>query len=76
MDDILLTDEGEKALKEIQSREGSPDPFAGGMGGDTSSISNYTGCTATVILITQNEIYCANAGDSRTVLGRGSGQKV
>jgi protein phosphatase PTC2/3 len=26
------------------------------------------GCTATVVLITKNEIYCANAGDSRTVL--------
>ena len=28
------------------------------------------GCTATCILITKNEIYCANAGDSRSVLSR------
>ena len=26
------------------------------------------GCTATVVLVTPDEIYCANAGDSRTVL--------
>ena len=30
-----------------------------------------SGCTATVALITPNEIYCANAGDSRTVLSKG-----
>ena len=32
---------------------------------------SYAGCTATTMLITQNEIICANAGDSRTVLSRG-----
>ena len=26
------------------------------------------GCTATVVLITPQEIYCANSGDSRTVM--------
>ncbi|KAK9238214.1 phosphatase 2C-like domain-containing protein [Lipomyces kononenkoae] len=31
--------------------------------------SDPSGCTATTILITDNRIYCANAGDSRTVLG-------
>ncbi len=29
------------------------------------------GCTATVVLITPNEIYCCNAGDSRTVMSKG-----
>lgn len=29
---------------------------------------SYAGCTSTVVLITRNEVYCANAGDSRTVL--------
>lgn len=29
------------------------------------------GCTATVALITPNEIYCCNAGDSRTVMSKG-----
>lgn len=31
---------------------------------------SYAGCTATVVLITQTDIICANAGDSRTVLCR------
>ncbi|KAK9386270.1 phosphatase 2C-like domain-containing protein [Lipomyces mesembrius] len=31
--------------------------------------SDPSGCTATTVLITDNRIYCANAGDSRTVLG-------
>jgi serine/threonine protein phosphatase PrpC len=31
---------------------------------------SYAGCTATVVLITPNEILCANAGDSRTVLSK------
>lgn len=30
----------------------------------------YTGCTACVVLITENEIYCANAGDSRCVVSK------
>jgi len=30
---------------------------------------SYAGCTATLALITQTEIYCANAGDSRSVMG-------
>lgn len=29
------------------------------------------GCTATVVLITKDQIICANSGDSRTVLCRG-----
>lgn len=44
--------------------------------GEGNKISNFTGCTATVVLITKNEIYCANAGDSRTVLGRSNGPKM
>ena len=39
-------------------------------------IANYTGCTATVVLISKDSIYCANAGDSRTVLARSSGTKM
>ena len=35
---------------------------------ETDNISLYTGCTACVALITESEIYCANAGDSRCVL--------
>lgn len=29
------------------------------------------GCTAAIVLIAKGKIYCANAGDSRTVLNRG-----
>ena len=39
----------------------------------SESIVNFVGCTATVVLITKTDIYCANAGDSRTVLGRSNG---
>ena len=61
-------------MKDIQSQEGgAPDPFSSAMPDEGSSIAQYVGCTATVILITKNDIYCANAGDSRTVLGRSSG---
>lgn len=35
---------------------------------ETDNIALYTGCTACVALITETEIYCANAGDSRCVL--------
>ena len=37
---------------------------------ETDNIALYTGCTACVALITENEIYCANAGDSRCVLSQ------
>ena len=29
--------------------------------------SSHAGCTANVVLITPDKIYCANAGDSRSV---------
>ena len=75
IDDILLTDEGNNALKEIQARDGQQDPFSGAMGGG-ETIANFTGCTATVVLITKTDFYCANAGDSRSVLGRASGSEM
>lgn len=33
-------------------------------------IADSVGCTANVVLIIGNKIYCANAGDSRSVLSR------
>lgn len=41
-----------------------------GMGyqGLGAQVESQAGCTATVVLLTPNEIYCANAGDSRTVM--------
>ena len=46
------------------------------MRGEEAPVSQFTGCTATVILITSTHIFCANAGDSRTVLGRSSGSEM
>ena len=46
----------------------------GGFGMDDpgAPVSQFTGCTAVVVLITKDSIYCANAGDSRSVLARSS----
>ena len=76
IDDILLTEEGNAALKEIQDRDGQQDPFSSGAMGGGERIANFIGCTATVVLITKTEYICANAGDSRTVLGRSSGSET
>ena len=38
------------------------------MNGGVASEDTFAGCTSTVALVTRAEIYCANAGDSRTVL--------
>lgn len=47
----------------------------GGSGGmferdDKENIAKFTGCTATVVLVSATHIFCANAGDSRSVLMR------
>lgn len=38
------------------------------MGFASDEGKSYAGCTASVLLVTRTDIYCANAGDSRTVL--------
>lgn len=38
---------------------------------ETDNLALFTGCTACVVLITDSDIYCANAGDSRCVLSQG-----
>jgi serine/threonine protein phosphatase PrpC len=42
---------------------------------DPGNIAMHTGCTATVVLVTDTEIYCANAGDSRGVVSN-SGKAI
>ena len=75
MDVMMEETEGRARLKQIQDDFGQPDPFAGGMrAGEDESVAKFTGCTATVILISATHIYCANAGDSRTVLARSTGE--
>ena len=68
---MLQTEEGKAKLKEINASCGQQDPFA--LANRDDNIANFTGCTATVCLITKTDIYCANAGDSRSILAR-SGQ--
>ncbi len=67
LDEQMLADAGQKELSKFQ-KQGGEDPFSPAMlmGGGRS----MAGCTATVVLITPQEIYCANAGDSRTVLSK------
>jgi len=68
IDEQMLTDAGMKELTKLAKSSGD-DPYnpAQLMGSGRS----MAGCTATVALITQQEIYCANSGDSRTVLSKG-----
>ena len=47
---MLQTDEGKAKLKEINSSCGTQDPFA--LANRDDNIANFTGCTATVVLIT------------------------
>ena len=72
MDDMLLTPVGEAELKKIKEAYGGDSMHAFGMSDPSAPISQFTGCTATVVIVTKDSIYCANAGDSRVVLGRTS----
>lgn len=80
MDELMKTKSGEKELKshikdlEEPSKEDAGDseefnPW-GNMEGAESS-AGLCGCTACVVLVVGNKVYCANAGDSRCVLSRG-----
>lgn len=71
LDELLLSEEGKAKLKEIQASCGNQDPFA--LANRDDNVANLTGCTATVVLMTKDNFYCANAGDSRTILVRSGG---
>lgn len=58
---MILSDKGKKELNEI-AKENTSDMIAG------EDLAFNAGCTASTALITPTHIYCANAGDSRTVL--------
>jgi serine/threonine protein phosphatase PrpC len=55
MDELMRTNAGRKELAQL---------------GEAELGESCAGCTATTILITPSEIFCANSGDSRTVLSR------
>jgi len=58
MDTMLLTPEGKKEVNTYKNDDSRSDYQA----------DSFAGCTACVVLIADNEIICANAGDSRAVL--------
>lgn len=66
MDELLKSPQGIKDIKKYQAPDESQSSLFGRP--ETDNIALYTGCTACVALITDNEIYCANSGDSRCVL--------
>lgn len=61
MDEILLSAEGEKQLRQWKR---------------DSESKSMAGCTANVCLISPTEVYCANAGDSRTIVFDADGTVV
>lgn len=61
MDELMLSEAGQKELTKI-SKSCNDNAFMGE--------KSFAGCTATVLLVTPTELYCSNAGDSRTVLSK------
>jgi protein phosphatase 2C family protein 2/3 len=61
----MLTDTGTKQLAKIAKKNGTIGP---GIQVNEKELCFQAGCTATVALITQTEIYVANSGDTRAVL--------
>ena len=72
MDEMLKTPYGKQKLEGY--RKSSSDNKA--FGRQSEEIAFAAGCTACSALITPNEIIVANAGDSRAVLARKSGDRV
>jgi len=72
MDELLTTPNGRKELatysKNANNKSGSL--FSGE---EEDNVAFFAGCTACVALITKEEIYIANAGDSRCVASKKSG---
>jgi len=70
MDRLLQTDKGKVELAAYMKKGGAgkgyPKQFA---------LESQAGCTATVVLLTPTELWCANAGDSRTIISE-NGQAV
>lgn len=64
LDDMLLSEHGEKDLEVISKKLGANFPL-------NERISHRAGTTGIIILLTKDRIYAANVGDSRAVLSRG-----
>ena len=61
----MLSDKGKQELLAIHIEHGGEYKA-----GEEHLVSQFTGCTAVVVLITPEHYFCANAGDSRAVLAR------
>lgn len=61
MDVLLQSEEGKKQIVAIQKEQRQKD------NGPKYDEDSRAGCTANVVLVTPDTIYCANAGDSRAV---------
>ena len=58
-----------RSLNKYTQKDSDSNAFAGYSNMDaTSEIAFSCGCTSCVVLIVGDKIYCANAGDSRSVL--------
>jgi serine/threonine protein phosphatase PrpC len=66
MDQLMLSKEGQKELKKLRTSSVTLEEVDGLGYGEESDI--HAGAAASVILLTKNEIFCANAGDCRSVL--------
>jgi serine/threonine protein phosphatase PrpC len=64
MDDMMITDQGQKELMKIGNSKRDESYYS------VTAGKSFAGCTATVLLVTPSEVFCANAGDSRTVLSK------
>ena len=67
----MLTKEGQKELKKYKQTLTMDE-----VDGYEDSETGHAGSAANVVLITKTEIYCANAGDCRAVLGKKNGRTV
>ena len=65
MDRLLLTEKGKQELRTYMEEE-NRDQI--GYQEYLKQVESAAGCTATVVLVTPMELYCANAGDSRSVM--------
>lgn len=65
MDVLLTTEQGKKEIVAIQRQMRQKD------NGPKYQDESHAGCTANVVLITPEYIYCANAGDSRAIASVG-----
>jgi protein phosphatase 1G len=81
LDFMLLSDEGHDKLRQIQLEikravRGGNAKLDITEEREIKSLPFQAGCTACVCLVTNDTIYCANAGDSRAVLVERSGKVI